>query len=391
MKKSKSIFGLVLVFALMTASLAACGSSGSGKFMIGGIGPLTGGAATYGMAVQNGAQIAVDEINGAGGIDGVEIEFNMQDDEHNAEKAVNAYNTLKDWGMNILMGTVTSSPCTAIVPLSSADNLFQLTPSASSTEILVGNDNVFQVCFIDPNQGIGSAEYIGQTGIYANDGSMVSNVAVIYDSSDVYSSGIYAKFAEEAGNQPFDIVATETFTADSNTDFSVQLQKARDAGAQLIFLPIYYEEATLILTQAAQMDYNPVFFGCDGLDGILGVENFDTSLAEGVILLTPFVADAADAKTQAFVAEYQNRHGEIPNQFAANAYDAIYIFKALIESSNAAATMSVSELGTALKTQIVGSFSFDGLTGDSMTWSANGEVRKAPKAVVIIDGVYVGL
>ena len=391
MKKSKSIFCLVMVFALLAATLAACGSSGSGKFMIGGIGPLTGGAATYGMAVQNGAQIAVDEINGAGGIGGVEIEFNMQDDEHNAEKAVNAYNTLKDWGMNILMGTVTSSPCLAVVPLTSSDNLFQLTPSASSTEILVGNDNVFQVCFIDPNQGIGSAEYIGQTGIYTNDGAMVSSVAVIYDSSDVYSSGIYAKFAEEAANQPFSIVATETFTADSNTDFSVQLQKARDAGAQLIFLPIYYEEATLILTQAAQMDYNPIFFGCDGLDGILGVENFDTSLAEGVILLTPFVADASDAKTQAFVAEYQDRHGEIPNQFAANAYDAIYIFKALIESSDAAATMSVSELGTALKTQIAGSFSFNGLTGDNMTWSANGEVRKAPKAVIIIDGVYVGL
>ncbi|MDR0221410.1 MAG: ABC transporter substrate-binding protein, partial [Lachnospiraceae bacterium] len=337
-----------------------------------------------------GAQIAVDEINAAGGINGTQIEFNMQDDEHDAEKAVNAYNSLKDWGMQILLGTVTSTPCVAVVDYSKADNMFQLTPSASSTSVIEGNTNVFQVCFIDPNQGIGSAQYIGQTGVNANDGGMVSKVGVIYDSSDVYSSGIYTKFVEESGRQPYDIVASEAFTADSNTDFSVQLQKAKDAGAQLIFLPIYYEEAALILTQAAAMGYNPVFFGCDGLDGILDVDNFDTSLAEGLILLTPFTADADDAKTKAFVAEYQNRHGEIPNQFAANAYDAIYIIKTAIEFSDAKPGMSVSALGDAIISAMT-QISVDGITGANTTWKANGEVNKAPKAMKIVGGVYVGL
>ena len=391
MKKFKKVLSIVLVAILSMGTLAACGSKDDATtFKIGGIGPLTGGAAIYGVAVRNGAQIAVDEINAAGGINGVQIEFRMEDDEHDAEKSVNAYNALKDWGMKILMGTVTSTPCLAVIPHSSADGVFQITPSASSARVVADNDNVFQVCFNDPNQGIGSAQYIGQVGIMTDDGNYVSNIAIIYDSSCAYSSGIYEKFVAEAANQPFSIVATEAFTSESNTDFSVQLQKARDAGAQMVFLPIYYKEAALILTQAAAMEYNPVFFGCDGLDGILSVENFNTSLAEGVILLTPFVASATDSKTTAFVAEYQNRHGEIPNQFAAGAYDAIYIIKAAIEKSGAKPSMSVSELGEAL-IKAVTEITYSGITGENMTWLVTGEVNKAPKAMVIVNGVYVGL
>ena len=391
MKKFKKVLSLILTAVLAMSVLAACGNNDNATtFRIGGIGPLSGGAAIYGIAVRNGAQIAVDEINAAGGIGGVEIEFRMEDDEHDAEKSVNAYNTLKDWGMKILMGTVTSTPCLAVIPHSSADNVFQITPSASSARVVAGNDNVFQVCFNDPNQGIGSAQYIGQVGILTASGDFVSNVAIIYDSSCPYSSGIYDKFILEAANQPFNIVTTEAFTGESNTDFSVQLQKARDAGADMVFLPIYYKEAALILTQAAAMDFNPVFFGCDGLDGILAVENFNTDLAEGVILLTPFVASASDSKTQAFVSEYQRRHGEVPNQFAAGAYDAIYVIKAAIEHSGATHRMSVSELGDALKKAIT-EISYNGITGENMTWLPTGEVNKAPKAMIIRNGVYVGL
>jgi branched-chain amino acid transport system substrate-binding protein len=406
MKKFKKFFCLALSAVLVLGTLAACGGSetggggsggsgsNSGKWKIGGIGPLTGGAASYGISVQRGAQIAVDEINAAGGINGVQVEFTMQDDQADDVLSVNAYNSLKDWGMQILMGTVTSGAGATVVPLSSADNMFQLTPSASSEAIINGNTNVFQVCFIDPNQGIGAAQYIGQTGVYTISGEMVSRVAVIYDSSDIYSTGIYTKFAEEAANQPFEIVATESFTADSKSDFSVQLQKARDAGAQLVFLPIYYNEAALILNQADAMNsmyIEPlIFFGCDGLDGILGVPNFDTSLAEGVILITPFAADSPDAKVQAFVAEYQNRHGETPDQFAADGYDAIYIIKAAIEKSGATPSMSISEIGTALTSGIT-SLSYNGLTGNNMTWAATGEVNKGTLAVIIKNGVYTSL
>ena len=392
----RKVVSLGLV-AAMVASLTACGS-GSGStaattaaaggaatetagavFKIGGIGPITGGAAVYGQAVMNGAQIAVDEINAAGGIAGTPIEFNFQDDEHDAEKAVNAYNTLKDWGMQMLMGTTTSTPCIAVADKSAQDNIFQLTPSGSAVPC-VANDNAFRVCFSDPNQGAASAQYIGENKI-------ATKIAVIYDSSDVYSSGIYEKFASEAGNQGLEVVSAEAFTADSKTDFSVQLQKAKDAGAELVFLPIYYTEASIILTQANTLGFKPIFFGCDGLDGILDVENFDVALAEDVMLLTPFAADAEDDLTKAFVGTYKEKFNETPNQFAADSYDAIYAIKAAAEAGKVTPDMSASDICDALKTSMT-TITVQGLTGSDMTWTADGEPNKAPKAVQIKDGSY---
>lgn len=412
MKKKLLSLGLA---AVMAASLTACGSSSSGTetaaattaaaaettaaaadttaapageaskegtFKIGGIGPITGGAAVYGIAVQNGAQIAVDEINAAGGINGYQIEYQFQDDEHDAEKSVNAYNSLKDWGMQVLMGTVTSAPCVAVADKTAADNMFQITPSGSSMECAV-NPNVFRICFSDPDQGAASAAYIGEN-------KLASKIAVIYDSSDVYSSGIYEKFAQEAGNQGLEIVAAEAFTADSNKDFSTQLQKAKDAGAELVFLPIYYTEASLILNQANTMGFETQFFGCDGMDGILQVENFDVSLAEGLMLLTPFAADATDDLTVNFVKKYQDAYGETPIQFAADAYDAIYAIKAAIEEAGITPDMSVSDICDGMKEAIL-KVSVDGLTGEGMTWTEDGEPHKAPKAVKVTDGAYAAM
>ena len=363
----------------MTATCFSTTAFADDTFKIGGIGPITGGAAVYGQAVMNASQMAADEINAAGGINGYQIEFNFQDDEHDAEKSVNAYNTLKDWGMQMLLGTVTSTPCTAVEGEASNDNMFLLTPSGSAVESISG-DNAFRVCFSDPNQGTASAQYIGENGL-------AEKVAVIYNSSDVYSSGIYNTFATEAANQPFEIVSAEAFTEDSKTDFSVQLQKAKDAGADMVFLPIYYTEASLILTQAASMDYAPTFFGCDGLDGILAVEGFDTSLAEGVMLLTPFAADAEDEQTQAFVSSYKEKFGDTPNQFAADAYDGMYIIKTAAEKAGLTPDMDASAICDAMKTAMT-EITYDGLTGSGMTWSADGEPNKAPKAVVIKDGAY---
>ena len=399
MKKAVSMF---LTAALAVSCLAGCGSSAGNTstgnasagadssasddsaadgsvFKIGSIGPTTGDAAIYGTAVMNGAQIAVDEINAAGGINGYQIAYKFEDDQHDAEKSVNAYNSLKDWGMQMLMGTVTTTPCVAVVEKTAEDGMYELTPSASSTDV-IDNDNVFQVCFTDPNQGTASAQYIGEN-------KLAAKVAVIYDSSDVYSSGIEANFVKEAQNQGLEVVAEEAFTADSKTDFSTQLQKAQSAGAELVFLPIYYTEASIILTQADSMGYAPTFFGCDGLDGLLGVENFNTELAEGVMLLTPFAADADDEKTQSFVTKYKEAYGDTPNQFAADAYDAIYIIKAAAEQAGVTPDMSVADIGSALEAAMT-EISVDGLTGDSMTWQATGEVSKAPKAVVIKDGAY---
>ena len=151
---------------------------------------MTGGAAVYGQAVKNATELAVNEINALGG---VQFEFQFEDDEHDAEKSVNAYNTLKDWGMQMLLGTVTSAPCIAVAAETANDNMFQLTPSGSAVEC-VANPNAFRVCFSDPNQGAASAQYIGEN-------KLATKIGVIYDSSDVYSRGIYEKFAAEAANQ----------------------------------------------------------------------------------------------------------------------------------------------------------------------------------------------
>ena len=395
MKKRFLSLGLAMA---MAASLTACGSSSSTTetttaaaaagestadsgevFKIGGIGPVTGAAAVYGLAVKNGAQIAVDEINADGGINGYQIDFQFQDDEHDAEKSVNAYNTLKDWGMQMLMGTVTSAPCVAVADKTMADNMFQITPSGSSVEC-AQNPNVFRVCFSDPDQGAASATYIAEN-------KLADKIAVIYDSSDVYSSGIYEKFASEAANHGLDIVAAEAFTADSNKDFSTQLQKAKDAGADLVFLPIYYTEASLILNQANTMGYAPKFFGCDGMDGILDLDGFDASLAEDLMFLTPFTANATDEATQKFVADYKEAFGDTPIQFAADAYDCVYVIKAAAEKEDVTPDKSVSDICDALKKGMT-EITYDGLTGKSITWSEDGEPTKEPTVVVVKSGEY---
>lgn len=386
---------------LSATALAGCGNSGSSAstasgagsasaFKIGNIGPLTGAAAIYGTATKNGAQLAVDEINAAGGI---QFEQNCQDDEHDPEKSVNAYNNLKDWGLQVLVGTTTTAPCVAVSAETNADNIFELTPSASSNDVIGGQadadgnvttprkDNVYQMCFTDPNQGTASAQYLAQK-------QLGTKIAVIYDNSDAYSTGIFKKFEAEAAEQNLTIVSTTMFTADNATDFSVQLNDAKNAGADLVFLPIYYIPAALILTQAANMGYAPKFFGCDGMDGILTVEGFDTSLAEGLMLLTPFVATATDEKTSAFTKAYKDAYGDEPIQFAADAYDCVYVVKDLLEKTECTPDMSASDICDKLKAAIVDGYSYSGLTGENMTWKETGEVSKEPKGMVIKDGVY---
>lgn len=386
MKMLKKAASVALASALVV-SMAACGNNGgsdSGSsdattFKIGGIGPTTGDNAIYGTAVKNGIQLAVDEINEAGGINGYQIEYQFEDDQSDSEKSVNAYNTLKDWGMQMLVGTVTSTPCTAVVEETHADNMFQLTPSATAVES-IQYDNAFRMCFSDPNQGKASADYISENGL-------ASKVAVIYNSSDTYSSGIYQRFVEEAESVGLEVVAAEAFTADSKTDFSVQLQKAKDSGAELVFLPIYYQEASLILAQADKMGFAPAWFGCDGMDGLLALDGFDAALAEGLMFLTPFTADAEDEETQTFVADFEEAFGDTPNQFAADAYDCIYVIKEAAEKADLTPDMSISDMCDAMKTAMT-EITIDGLTGKQITWGEDGEPSKQPTVVVVEGGAY---
>lgn len=392
--KIKKIIAAALALTMSAITFTACGSAKTdddGTIKIGGIGPLTGGAAIYGNAVKNAAEIAVEEVNALGGL---QFSLKFEDDEHDPEKAVNAYNKLKDWGMDVSLGTVTTTPCIAVSSELDADHVFALTPSASSTDVIGGfanetgvveiprKEGMFQMCFTDPNQGKASAEYIAEQNI-------ATKIAVIYDSSDAYSTGIYNTFKNEADARGLELVSVTSFTADTATDFSVQLTEAKNAGAELIFLPIYYTPASLILTQANSAGYDFKYFGVDGMDGILTLDGFDTSLAEGVMLLTPFVADADDAATQSFVKKYQERFGDTPNQFAADAYDCVYAIYEACKKAGVTSDMTSSEICDKLiATFTDSSFVFNGLTGTDVTWSTTGEVSKAPKGMVIKNGAY---
>ena len=378
----KKLFATVLVFAMVLCMFAGCNSGsngGSERIKIGGIGPLTGGAAIYGNAVKNAMEIAVEEVNAKGG---VQFELNFQDDAHDAESSVNAYGILMDWGMQVLVGPVTSTPAAAVAPEAEADGVFMLTPSASSVKVIENKTHVFQMCFSDPNQGVGAADYMSEHHVGGS-------VAVIYRSDDAYSVGIYEKFVSEAENKGISIVYTGTFEEANKTEFSSQLTAAKQANADMLFLPIYCESIAPLMTQAASMGYNVGYFGVDGMDGILEVEGFDSSLAEGAYLLTPFSADATDEKTVHFVEAYKAKYNEVPNQFAADAYDCVYALYEACTAAGVTSDMSAQDICAALTDQFAtGKLVFSGVTGSGMKWDSTGAVSKSPMAVVIKDGKY---
>lgn len=353
-----------------------------GTLVIGGIGPVTGAAAVYGNAVKNGAQLAVNEINAAGGVNGMKLELNFQDDEHDAEKSVNAYNTLKDAGMKLLVGTVTSAPCIAVSAEAAKDNMFLLTPSGSAIDAITAGDNCFRVCFTDPGQGKIAADYI-------SDNNLGTKVGVIYDSSDVYSSGILDGFRAEAEVKGLEIADVEAFTADAKTDFSVQIQKVMDSGADILFLPIYYQEASLILQQAESLGLTIPVLGGDGLDGLIDQLGDKVATADGVMVMTPFAASSPEPKSAAFTAAYEEMtNGEVPIQFAADAYDAVYAVKMALEKAGVNdASMSASDICDKVKVAMT-EITLEGITGTT-TWTADGEPTKAPQVmkIVVKDGV----
>ena len=378
----KKVLAMLMAALMVAAMFTGCGSKkaagSSDAIKIGMCGPLTGGAAVYGTAVQAGMEIAVEEVNAKGGL---QFELKCQDDEHDTEKAANAYNALKGKGMQIMAGPVTTAPCNVVAAECANDKIFMLTPSGSGASIIEYGDNIFQICFTDPNQGVASADYMATH-------DLGSTIGVIYDSSDVYSSGIYEKFAAEAQVKGLNIACVEAFTADNKSDLTTQVTKCKDACCDLVFLPFYATEAAQVLTYANTIGYAPTFFGCDGMDGILAVEGFDPALAEGLMLLTPFSADASDEATQSFVAKYKEKTGIVPNQFAADAYDVICSLYQACVAGGVTPDMSASEINDILVGQFT-SMTYDGLTGKGMTWKATGEVSKSPMAVVIKDGTYV--
>ena len=397
MKKLTKLLSLVLCLAMLF-SLAACASKddtttdtssdttdtadttdttsdGEKTVRLGLIGPMTGDYANYGTSTRDGAQIAVDEINEAGGVNGYTFVLDTQDSQGDPDSAVSAYGKLMDSGMNVSLGCVLSGEAQSVITAAVEDGILIVTPTSSAVACIEGNPNAFRVCFNDAAQGTASADYIA-------DNNLGTKIAVFYQSDIDYSAGLYETFQAEAANRGLEIVEEQTFTAGSNTDFSTQINAIRDSGCELVFLPIYAAEAATFLTQAAGKLDGVTYFGCDGLDGIQ-TKISDTSLIEGLMMLTPFAADAEDAATQSFVEKYVPVHGTEPDQFAADGYDAVYIVKAAMEQcGKTPADADFNEAMVAAMYEIT----VAGLTG-TMTWDENNEPNKPAKAMVFVDGV----
>ena len=372
----KKIVALALALALCLSVFAFAGAEEAITLKIAHIGPETGGAALYGTATSRGAEIAAEEINAAGGK--YKIVMIDEDDEHNPEKSLNAYQDAKKEGAQMIVGTTTSDPCIAVGEEAYNDRMFMLTPSASSVKVTTGKDNVYQMCFTDPAQGVTSANYIA-------DNALGTKIAVITNVSDPYSTGIRDAFLDVAEERGLEIVSETEFN-EGDADFSVQVNDAKNAGADLVFLPIYYGPASMIIQTAKGIGYEPRFFGVDGMDGILAIPEFDVSLAENVMLLCPFAASSQDELTVKFVAAYEAKYNETPIQFAADSYDCVY---ALVQAAEKAGITADMDYKTCCEKLIAAmqEIEYTGLTGTS-TWDATGAVTKQPKVYVIKDGAY---
>ena len=375
-------FLCMMMAVLMVLAMAACGGEPANNggndtpdattVKIGGIGPLTGAYANYGLSEKNGAELAVKEINEAGGIAGKQIELSYQDSQGESESAVNAYGKLMDWGMEVSLGCVLSGENASVVAAARDDDVLLITPSGSADKCIDGNDKAFRVCFYDSYQGAAAAQYI-------KDNNMVDTVGILYQSDNDHSVGLYNAFVAKCGELGITIAETQTFTSSTNTDFSTQVSALVSSGVKLVFIPLYAEEASTFLTQAHGKFADDVyFFGADGLDGILGKVEQDTSLANNVLMLTPFAADNPAENVQSFVKKYQEAYGATPDQFAADAYDAIYVIKAAVEKAG-------STSGAALASALT-SLTVEGVTG-IMTWTADGNTNKPASAILYYDGV----
>jgi len=367
----KKILALLLTVAMVFA-FAACGNevadsgytSENTEYFIGGTGPLTGGASSYGISVQQGAMLAVEEINAAGGLNGVNFKFDIKDDQAAADKASTAYDQLFEEGMQISFGSVTSGSCEAFAAKAAADNLFFMTPSASA-DICIAEPNAFRVCFGDPDQGILAADELVEN---------FENIGAIYDKSDTYSAGIYEAFEKRMGELGVEY-KVQTFDAENKVDFSTQIEALKEC--DVIFMPFYYTEAGLVAKAAVAKGCDAVLFGCDGFDGVAG--QVDETVTNTIKYITPFDVNSTEENVSAFVKAYTEKYGSAPDQFAADGYDVIkVIFEAMKKAGVDDVTITPSELCEIVKSAITADdFEFTGVTG-TMTWDVSGAATKEP-------------
>lgn len=371
MKKLARLAALCLALMMFVSAFAGCGNGKGDVFFIGATGPLTGDASSYGISVNNGAMLAIEEINAAGGLNGYEFKFEMKDDKATAEDAATGYDSLMDAGMQISIGSVTSGSCESFATKSVADNLFFITPSASAANVIENRDNAFRVCFGDPDQGTLAVDELVKAGY--------TKIGAIYDTSDTYSSGIYAAFDAEMKKRGIEYTTT-SFDKENNKDFSTQVETLKDC--DVIFLPIYYTEAGLIAKTCVSKGCKAVLFGCDGLDGV--ADQIDETVTNKISYITPFDVNSTAEVPKKFVEAYKAKYNEVPDQFAADGYDAIYaIYEAMKVADIKDVNIDPSDLCEAVKKAITDeSFKLDGATGE-MSWDASGACAKVPQIVEV--------
>ena len=374
MKLTKTI-ALVLALVLCIGLFSGCGASGytakNTEYVIGLSGPLTGEAAVYGVAVKNSAQMAVDEINAAGGLNGIKFKLVVVDDMHDPSKIATNYASLLEGGMQLSLGTVTTGPGQEFKKLAKDDNVFFLTPSASADNI-PEFDNGYQMCFADGNQGKVAAEFV-------NESFAGQTIGICYMADDPYSKGIFEQFMDNLSD---DVTAVETtFTKANATDFSTQIDTLKDC--KFIFMPIYYTPASVFMTQAKDiLAPDAVYYGCDGFDGLASVLDL-TTIPQSVTMLSHFNSKAESGPAKEFVDKYVATYGEDTlNQFGASAYDCVYALygamkKAMDEGTKIPVTISASDLCEILKAQFNGGYTLENaVTGESISWESNGYVNK---------------
>ena len=384
MKLTKA-FAVILALVFCLSAFAACSgpvnyAENNTEFVIGVSGPLTGGAAMYGIAVQNAAQMAVDEINAAGGLNGVMFKLVAMDDKHDAALISTNYSALYEGGMQVSLGTVTTAPGLEFKNLSADDNVFFLTPSASGDDIPT-NPNGYQMCFADGNQGKVAAEFV-------NANYKGQTIGAFYKSDEAYSKGIYDQFK---ANLDASVTVVETNFTDANTsDFSTQIDTLKNCS--FIFMPTYYTPASLFMTQAKDiLAKDAVYYGCDGFDGIDNIDGFDiTAIPQKVTMLSHFNSKATDGMAKEFIDKYVARFGaDTLNQFGASAYDCVYAIygamkKAVDEGKDIPVTISASDLCEILKEQFNGGYTLaKGVTGENIKWETTGYVNKGAIQYVI--------
>ena len=375
MKTFKKIAALAMALAVVL-SLSACAGGGNDgytaentEYVIGFSGPLTGGAAVYGKGVQNGAQLAVDEINANGGLNGIKFKLEAMDDQHDATKVATNYANLLEKGMQVSLGTVTTRPGKEWTKLSVEDNVFFLTPSASGDDI-PKEANGFQMCFADGNQGKVAAEFVNGTGL--------TKIGIFYKSDDPYSDGIYKQFKENLNSSIATVEAV--FTGDA-TDFTAQIATLKEC--TFVFMPIYYQPASIFMKQAKDIiSKDAVYYGCDGFDGLAGQFEDFSIIPQEVSMLSHFDSNAKEGAAADFIQKYTAKYGaDTLNQFGASAYDCVYAIynamkKAIDGGKEIPVTISATDLCDILKGEFTGEFSYSGVTGNNITWEDNGYVSK---------------